>query len=130
MANAKTVGSSIGYTVEITNTLNAGLVSGRFIKSDGSDYASTADLSAGVTFGAEPGQLVCADNEEVSLAVSGVVAVQAGAAVARFAKVESNAAGKAITLNAGILRGVALDEATADGDPIRVLLTTLNGTVA
>jgi hypothetical protein len=105
-------------------------VSGRFIKADGSDYASTADLSAGVTFGAEPGQSVCADNEEVSLAVSGVVVVQAGGAVARFAKVESNSTGKAITLNAGILRGVALDEATADGDPIRVLITTLNGTVA
>lgn len=59
---------------------------------------------------------------EAPVTAIGIALVTAGAAVAAGAEVESNAAGKAITLAAGVSNGYALDAAAADGDVIRVLV--------
>ncbi len=59
--------------------------------------------------------------EQVAVDAQGVVLVEAGAAVALGAEVQSDANGKAITLAAGVASGRALDAAAADGDLIRVL---------
>ena len=66
-----------------------------------------------------------------SVAFSGVSKVVAGAAVAKGARVMSNATGKAITgvaTNIGV--GRALEAAAADGDLIAVLLDTKGDTLA
>lgn len=129
--NTKVYGGDAGYTVELTTTINAGAVAGRFLKADGSDYASTSDDTAGVVIGARPGEVAADDNEEVTCQVSGVAIVEAGAAIAtRFKQVETDSSGRVIGLNSGKLRGIALDTAAGAGDPIRVLITTLTGTVA
>lgn len=59
---------------------------------------------------------------QAPVGVEGIALVEAGAAIAVGAEVESNALGKAITLAAGTSNGRALDAAAADGDIIRVLL--------
>lgn len=51
----------------------------------------------------------------------GVLLVEAGAAVAVGAQVQSDSTGRAITLAAGVAFGRAMDAATAAGDIIRVL---------
>jgi hypothetical protein len=50
----------------------------------------------------------------------GWMIVEAGAAVAQGAGVESDASGRAITLNTGVQAGRAVDAATAAGQPIRI----------
>lgn len=59
--------------------------------------------------------------EQAGLGVLGILLVEAGAAVAADAKVESDASGRAITLAAGDPCGRALDVATAAGQFIRVV---------
>lgn len=51
----------------------------------------------------------------------GVILVEAGAAIAAGAEVESDANGKAITKAAGVANGIAWDAAAAAGDLIRVI---------
>lgn len=60
--------------------------------------------------------------EQASVITHGVVLVEAGAAVAVDAAVQTDASGRAITLAGGIGLGRALDAATAAGDLIRVKL--------
>lgn len=60
--------------------------------------------------------------EQAGLDFAGVVVVEAGAAVAADAAVQTDASGRAITLAAGIALGRALDAAAAAGDLIRVKL--------
>lgn len=60
--------------------------------------------------------------EQASVITHGVVLVEAGAAVAADAAVQTDASGRAITLAAGVNLGRALDAATAAGDLIRVKL--------
>lgn len=50
----------------------------------------------------------------------GVILVEAGAAIAAGAEVQSDASGKAITKVAGVGNGFAWDAATAAGDLIRI----------
>ena len=59
--------------------------------------------------------------EQASVATHGEILVEAGAAVAVGAEVESDASGRAVTKTTGVVFGVARDAATAAGDIIRVL---------
>ncbi len=58
--------------------------------------------------------------EQAPVNTHGILLVEAGAAIAAGAEVESNADGKAITKAAGASNGFALDAATAAGDVIRI----------
>lgn len=58
--------------------------------------------------------------ESVSIKARGWIIVESGAAVARGADVETDNVGRAITRNAGVSLGRALDAATAAGQFIRV----------
>ena len=53
--------------------------------------------------------------------VLGVILVEAGAAIAAGAEVQSDASGKAITKAAGVSNGFAWDAATTAGDVIRIV---------
>ena len=59
--------------------------------------------------------------EQASVATHGEILVEAGAAVAVGAEVESDASGRAATKTTGVAFGVARDAAAAAGDIIRVL---------
>ena len=59
--------------------------------------------------------------ELAGVATHGEILVEAGAAVAVGAQVQSDATGRAITLAAGVAAGRARDAAAAAGDIIRVL---------
>ncbi len=63
----------------------------------------------------------CNAGEQASVNTHGVLLVEAGAAIAAGAEVESDANGKAITKAAGISNGFALDAAAAAGDVIRIV---------
>ena len=74
--------------------------------------------------GAKALGVVEADTENGGVApanVMGVILVEAGAAIAAGAEVESDASGRAVTKTTGIGFGVARDAATAAGEIIRVL---------
>ncbi|MEC5344673.1 DUF2190 family protein [Brenneria populi] len=63
-----------------------------------------------------------AAGDSVPVNVLGIIAVEAGAAVARGKSVQSDDSARAIPLvDAGVSNGIALDEATAEGDIIRIL---------
>lgn len=59
--------------------------------------------------------------EQAGVATHGEILVEAGAAIAVGAEVESDATGRAVTKSAGVAFGVARDAAGAAGDIIRVL---------
>lgn len=59
--------------------------------------------------------------EQAPVNTHGILLVEAGAAIAAGAEVESDANGKAITKAAGISNGFALDAAAAAGDVIRIV---------
>ena len=59
--------------------------------------------------------------EQASVAARGEILVEAGAAIAAGAEVESDASGRAVTKTTGVAFGVARDAAAAAGDIIRVL---------
>jgi len=59
--------------------------------------------------------------EQASIATHGEILVEAGAAIAAGAEVESDANGRAVTKTTGIGSGVARDAASAAGEIIRVL---------
>jgi hypothetical protein len=59
--------------------------------------------------------------EQAGVDAQGVILVEAGAAVTAGAEVQTDASGRAITKDAGVSLGRALDAATAAGDYIRVL---------
>lgn len=59
--------------------------------------------------------------EQASVATHGEILVEAGAAIAVGAEVESDASGRAVTKTTGVAFGVARDAAAAAGDVIRVL---------
>jgi len=60
--------------------------------------------------------------EQAGVATHGELLVEAGAAVAVGAQVQSDASGRVITLAAGVPFGVARDAAGAAGEFIRVLV--------
>ena len=59
--------------------------------------------------------------EQAGVATHGEILVEAGAAIAAGAEVESDANGRAVTKTTGVAFGVARDTAAAAGDIIRVL---------
>lgn len=59
--------------------------------------------------------------ENAPVNTHGELLVEAGAAIAAGAEVQSDASGRAITKAAGVAAGVARDAATAAGDIIRIL---------
>lgn len=59
--------------------------------------------------------------EQASVATHGEILVEAGAAIAAGAEVESDANGRAVTKTTGVGFGVARDAAGAAGEIIRVL---------
>ena len=59
--------------------------------------------------------------EQAGVNASGELLVEAGAAIAAGAVVQSDASGRAITLAAGVASGRARDAAAAAGDIIRIL---------
>jgi len=61
-------------------------------------------------------------NEEAPVLCVGIALVYSGAALSAGAKIQSNAAGKAITYSSGAVAGYALDAATGTDELIRVLL--------
>jgi hypothetical protein len=65
-------------------------------------------------------------NEAMTIVNSGIVFVEAGAAITAGALVESDASGRAITRAAGIQQGRALETASGAGVQIAVLLD-ING---
>ncbi len=60
--------------------------------------------------------------EQAGVATHGELLVEAGAAVAVGAQVESDSVGRAVTLSTGVSFGVSRDAAAAAGDIIRVLV--------
>lgn len=67
-------------------------------------------------------ELDCDPGLQASVNTHGVVLVEAGAAIAVDAQVQSDASARAITLAAGVSLGRAIDAAAAAGDVIRVKL--------
>ena len=59
--------------------------------------------------------------EQAGVATHGELLVEAGAAVAAGVQMQSDASGRAITLDTGVAFGVARDAAASAGDIIRVL---------
>ncbi|WP_221800446.1 capsid cement protein [Oceanobacter mangrovi] len=98
----------------ISMTAAADLTRNRFIGADG-DVCAAGALAAGI------GEYDVAAGEQASVNAQGLIIVEAGAAVAVGAQVESDANGLAITLDTGIANGLALDAAAASGDLIRIL---------
>lgn len=92
----------------------AALTRQRFIGLDGNPCAAGAKALAVAEYSSDAGNMAPGN-------VLGVILVEAGAAVAAGAEVQSDASGKAITKAAGIGNGFALDAATADGDIIRIV---------
>ncbi|NLR73577.1 DUF2190 family protein [Leeia aquatica] len=93
---------------------SAGLTRRRFVGFDG-NACGTGVKALGV---------VDADTEAGGVApanVLGLILVEAGAAIAVGAEVQSDANGKAIPKAAGVGNGIALDAAAAAGDVIRIV---------
>jgi hypothetical protein len=86
--------------------------------------------SGGAVIGA-CGEVAPASGERVDVTVAGIAFVEAGAVVARGALVMSDGSGRAITAAAAAgvnvrTAGVAMEDAAAAGDLIRVLLSPGN----
>jgi len=62
-----------------------------------------------------------ASASQVPVNFSGILLVEAGAAINAGVDVDSDASGKAVTHVAGVVNGHTLDAATASGDIIRIL---------
>jgi hypothetical protein len=58
---------------------------------------------------------------QAGLNVRGIILVEAGAAIAADADVETDASGRAVTRSAGAIEGRALDAASGAGELIRIL---------
>lgn len=86
-----------------------------FIGVDGK-YAGAGDFAVGVLDAAT------ANGGQAPVVAYGIALITAGEAISPGDGIESAAGGKAAVLDTGVLLGYALDEATADGDIIRVKL--------
>lgn len=92
----------------------ANLAARRFVGFDG-DVCAAGAKALGVVE-------VDTDADNVAPAnVMGIILVEAGAAIAAEAEVESDATGRAITKTTGAANGTALDAATAAGELIRIV---------
>ena len=99
----------------LTVAATAALTGERFVTLAGAVPAAGAGFVGVSRTSAAIGELVAVD-------VAGVATVEAGAAVAKGALVETNNVGKAITRSSGVALGRALEAASGDGVKINVLL--------
>lgn len=90
------------------------LTAHRFAAFDGTVCAAGAKALGSVVVDTDADNVAPVD-------VLGIVLVEAGAAIAAGAVVQSDATGRAITKAAGEANGTAWDAATAAGDVIRVV---------
>lgn len=92
----------------------AALAKKRFVTAAGAVPAAGAWCPGVTNAGYDPG-------EQAGVDVQGVILVEAGAAVAAGAEVQTDAAGRAITKDAGVSLGRTFDAASAAGEFIRIL---------
>jgi len=92
----------------------AGLSAHRFVGFDGGICANGAKALGVVEVDTETDNMAPAN-------VLGVILVEAGAAVAAGAEVQSDSQGRAITKAAGVANGIAWDAATTAGELIRIV---------
>lgn len=83
------------------------------------NFAAATAAAADATLGVPNADY--AAGEQAGISTHGEILVEAGAAIALGAQVQSDAQGRAITLAAGVASGRACDAAAAAGDIIRVL---------
>lgn len=92
----------------------AGLLARRFVDFDGNPCGAGERPLGVAVHGADAG-------DQAGVATHGELLVEAGAAIAVGAEVESDASGRAVTKTTGVAFGAARDAAAAAGDIIRVL---------
>lgn len=92
----------------------AELTKHRFVSFDGSHTGNGLKALGSVAAETSIGNIAPVD-------VSGVILVEAGAAIAAGAEVQSDASARAITKAAGVSNGFAWDAAAQAGDVIRVV---------
>lgn len=97
-----------------------------FVKGATKDHVVLSAAANDVTLGVCQTRVLAADAgvQVADIRLEGISKVVAGAAVAAFAPVTSNASGRAITATTGQRQaGVALEAASANGDIIDVFIT-------
>lgn len=99
----------------VTVAAAAAISANTFIKWDG-----TVPASGDPVAGAALSDAASGDNTPVQ--TDGIATVLSGAAVTQYGQVQTDAAGKAIDIAAGLAVGRALDAATGAGELIRVRL--------
>lgn len=101
-------------TLATTIACTAALTKRRFVSLAGAPTAAAA-WSPGVA------ETDCDVGLQATVNATGIILVEAGAAIAAGAQVEADAQARAITLAAGQALGRAMDAAAAAGDVIRIL---------
>lgn len=91
------------------------IVANRFITHAGAQTGAAARALGVARYAGVSGDMILSD-------VLGTAVVEAGAAIAAGAQVESDSSGRAVTKSAGATLGAALQAASAAGDLIEVLL--------
>jgi predicted deacylase len=99
----------------ITRKATAGITAHRFVS-----YAGALVAAAAAALGVSRTDALAGD--DFSVDVQGTAVVEAGGAIAEGAQVEADASARAVTKNAGVVLGRALQPAAAAGDFIEVLL--------
>ncbi|EPB3937114.1 DUF2190 family protein [Yersinia enterocolitica] len=115
------MGTTQQVILNTTVTASAALTQQRFVGADNAPCQLGA-VALGVA------EVDAAAGDLTPVNVLGIVAVEAGAAITRGLNVQSDASARAIPqtaatehVAAGISAGIALDEALAEGDVIRIL---------
>jgi len=104
----------------------------KLVDTDEGIFVVTAAIATDEGFGFIPYNIKknsYAAGEEVKVAADGsIMLMEAGAAIAPQAKVESVATGQKVIASAGVnvIEGVCLDKASADGDFVRVWIKSMN----
>lgn len=101
--------------LSLTVTATGAITGDRFITGAGAQTGAAGNALGVARYGGAIG-------EKVTVDVIGTAIVEAGAAIAANALVESDANGRAVTKAAGVTLGRALQAAAAAGQKIEVLL--------
>ena len=131
---APAFGTESSFQCRVSTTESAALVAGQAVKlvdTAGADIIVTAVTAAGdsvfgfVPYGYTKEEYAAGDTIKISTQ-GNTMLLEASAAVARGASVEVVPTGaKVATASSGTVVGVALDKAAADGDLIRVAITSI-----
>lgn len=112
--------SMVAISLPVISDQSANLY--RFMKGSGAGV-TVNDVAGGACIGVLDTNDANAAGKVAPIIVAGVAKVAAGAAVAAWANVQSDATGRAITVATGTFsQGTALESATAAGQVIAVLL--------